>query len=35
MIFQSGIKEVFYSEDYREDGGVVFLNKCGIIVKQI
>jgi len=35
MIFQSGIKEVFYGEDYRDDGGVVFLNKCGIIVKQI
>jgi len=35
MIFQSGIKEVFYSEDYREDTGIVFLNKCGITVKQI
>ena len=35
MIFQSGIKEVFYSEDYRDDGGIVFLNKCGITVKQI
>ena len=35
MIFQSGIKEVFYGEDYRDDGGVVFLNKCGITVKQI
>jgi dCMP deaminase len=35
MIFQSGIKEVFYGEDYRDDSGVVFLNKCGITVKQI
>ena len=35
MIFQSGIKEVFYGEDYRDDAGVVFLNKCGITVKQI
>ena len=35
MIFQSGIKEVFYDEDYREDAGIVFLNKCGITVKQI
>ena len=35
MIFQSGIKEVFYDEDYRDDGGIVFLNKCGITVKQI
>ena len=35
MIFQSGIKEVFYDEDYRDAGGIVFLNKCGITVKQI
>ena len=35
MIFQSGIKEVFYGENYRDDAGVVFLNKCGITVKQI
>lgn len=35
MIFQSGIKEVFYGEHYREDAGIVFLNKCGITVKQI
>jgi len=34
MIFQSGIKEVFYDEDYRDDDGVVFLNKCGITVRQ-
>ena len=35
MIFQSGIKEVFYGEDYRDDAGINFLNKCGITVKQI
>jgi dCMP deaminase len=35
MIFQSGIKEVFYSEDYRDDRGIIFLNKCEITVKQI
>ena len=35
MIFQSGIKEVFYGEDYRDDAGISFLNKCGITVKQI
>jgi dCMP deaminase len=34
MIFQSGIKEVFYGEDYRDDAGISFLNKCGITVKQ-
>jgi dCMP deaminase len=32
MIFQ---KEVFYGEDYRDDVGILFLNKCGITVKQI
>jgi dCMP deaminase len=35
MIFQSGIREVFYGEDYRDDNGIRFLNKCGITVKQI
>jgi len=35
MIFQSGIKEVFYGEEYRNDDGIRFLNKCGITVKQI
>jgi dCMP deaminase len=35
MIFQSGIKEVFYGEDYRDNDGIHFLNKCGITVKQI
>jgi len=35
MIYQSGIKEVFYGEDYRDDAGIRFLNKCGITVKQI
>jgi dCMP deaminase len=35
MIFQSGIKEVFYGDNYRDDAGISFLNKCGITVKQI
>ena len=35
MIFQSGIKEVFYGEDYRDDAGISFLNKCGITVRQL
>ena len=35
MIFQTGIKEVFYAEDYRDDTGISFLNKCGITVEQI
>ena len=28
LIYQSGIKEVFYDEEYRSDEGVKFLNKC-------
>jgi dCMP deaminase len=28
LIYQSGIKEVFYDEDYRNNDGVYFLNKC-------
>jgi dCMP deaminase len=28
LIYQSGIKEVFYDEDYRSDDGIKFLNKC-------
>jgi dCMP deaminase len=35
MIYQSGIKEVFYGEDYRSREGIDFLNKCGLSVKQL
>jgi dCMP deaminase len=35
MIFQSGIKEVFYAEEYRNNDGIGFLNKCGISVKLL
>lgn len=35
MIYQSGIKEVFYGEKYRDDKGIEFLNKCGITVRKI
>ena len=35
MIFQTGIKEVFYAEDYRDDAGISFLNKCGLSIRQI
>ena len=35
MIFQSGIKEVFYGEDYRSEDGINFLNRCGIKVRRI
>ena len=35
MIYQSGIKEVFYGEEYRNNDGIEFLNKCGLSVKQV
>lgn len=35
LIYQSGIKEVYYSQDYRSDDGVYFLQKCGINVQKI
>jgi dCMP deaminase len=35
MIFQAGVKRVFYSEDYRNDAGVKFLKKSGITVEKI
>jgi dCMP deaminase len=35
MIYQSGIKEVFYGEEYKSDAGLDFLNKCGIRVAKL
>ena len=35
LIHQTGIKRVFYSENYRDDSGLSFLEKSGIIVEQI
>lgn len=35
MIYQAGIKEVFYEEKYKNDDGLNFLHKCGIKVKDI
>jgi dCMP deaminase len=35
MIYQSGIKEVFYGEKYKNDDGLNFLYKCEIKVKEI
>lgn len=34
-IYQAGIKEVFYTTDYRSTEGIEFLTKCGIEVKKI
>jgi dCMP deaminase len=33
LIYQSGVKEVYYETDYRNKDGVNFLNKCGVVVK--
>lgn len=35
LIIQSGIKEVFYHEDYKVSDGVDLLNKAGIFVMKI
>jgi dCMP deaminase len=34
MIFQSGIKSVFYKEEYRDAAGIDFLTKGGVSVTQ-
>lgn len=34
-IYQAGIKEVFYREDYRTNDGIDFLKKCGIKVEKV
>jgi dCMP deaminase len=35
LIHQSGINRVFYSENYRDDAGLTFLSKSGILVEQL
>jgi dCMP deaminase len=35
LIYQSGIKRVFYSEAYRDDAGIQFLKKSGIDVTNV
>lgn len=35
LIHQSGIRRVFYGENYRDDAGKEFLQKSGVIVSQI
>jgi len=35
LIYQSGIKEVYYGEDYRDDTGIKFLSKSGIMIKKL
>ena len=35
LVYQSGIKRVYFGTAYRDDAGVKFLEKSGIEVKQI
>nr|QMP83365.1 MAG: dCMP deaminase [Caudoviricetes sp.] len=34
-IYSSGIKEVYYSQEYRDPSGLKFLEKCGIKVERV
>lgn len=35
LIFQAGVKRVFYSTDYRSQTGIEFLKKSGVTVEKI
>ncbi|PPK97031.1 dCMP deaminase [Nonlabens xylanidelens] len=35
LIHQSGIKRVVYMEGYKDDSGLQFLEKAGVIIEQI
>ncbi|MDQ5928824.1 MAG: dCMP deaminase [Bacteroidota bacterium] len=35
LIHQAGIKRVVYQSGYRDDSGIAFLKKAGVIVEQI
>ncbi|WP_444647857.1 deoxycytidylate deaminase [Flavobacterium columnare] len=35
LIHQAGIKRVVYLEKYKDDSGLVFLEKAGVVVQQI
>lgn len=35
LIYQSGIRRVFFNQNYRDDAGTKFLEKSGIEVEQI
>ena len=34
-IYSSGIKSVYYSEEYRDPSGILFLERCGIKVVKV
>ena len=35
LIYQSGIRRVYYGENYRDDAGIKFLQKSGVEVNYI
>jgi dCMP deaminase len=35
LIYQSGIRRVYFGENYRDDSGIKFLEKSGVEVKQV
>lgn len=35
LIYQAGIKRVWFGKQYRDDSGLTFLEKSGIIVEQV
>ena len=35
LIYQSGINGVYYSENYRDDAGIVFLKKSGVNIEKL
>ena len=35
LIATAGIRNVFYKEEYRDDSGVKFLEKCGVKVEKV
>jgi dCMP deaminase len=35
LIYQSGIRQVFYRDNYRSDAGIDFLKQAGVIVNKI
>ena len=35
MIYQAGIKEVYYKNTYKSEDGLEFLKKCGIYIERV
>lgn len=35
LIYQSGIRRVFYAEDYRDDAGIQFLYRSGLEIEKL